>query len=107
MTLFATTALTGPNGEQISPEQRIPDSWALDDPFVVECLTLGFIENREQEQPSPLGATAPTAPTLPGARGPEQRGNRPPSVNPYDAPAEVGGVIDVGGTADQTHEGSA
>lgn len=92
MPLFATTALTGPNGEQIIPDQRIPASWPVDDPFVVECIQLGFIENRDDEGTTPLPATGPVVPVPADATGPERRGNRPPAADPYDVPIEVGGI---------------
>lgn len=93
MPLFATTALTGPNGEQINPDQRIPAGWAVDDPFVVECIEHGFIVSRDEDQPMPLPATAPSV-GLPTDSS-ERKGARadvPPAVDPYSVPVEVGGV---------------
>lgn len=62
MTLYAKTAITGPNGEQVDRDMPIPAAWPVDGEFVREGIEHGWIVNRDDTPPvAPLPATPPPA----------------------------------------------
>ena len=60
MPLYATTAITGPNGEQVDRDMKIPAGWDLASEFVTEGIAAGWLVNRDDpDEVSPLPATPP------------------------------------------------